>query len=205
MPRTTRELLVAVLVGLAVGATVTALLFSYPKSVVARHRYCLECAAFEETYDEHAVLGAAHSERRDHGPLGSLLGNAPGTEHEHRFTDWTTIFPTFGVPAERPDLARRVTSMKQLEKDAHAISLLEQAARNDRDRGTRLIQRLIAPDFEQTSAVIRALDRDAPWSERWAAVDAAMAGQSPSDGAPGPAARADHPGPVIHPDVLARP
>lgn len=186
MPRSTRELIVAVLVGLAAGATITALLFSYPKSVVARHRYCLDCAAFEETYDEHTVLGATHSQRLDHGPLGSLLGNAPGTEHEHRFTEWTTIFPTFGVPAEHPELARRVTSIRQLEKDAHSISLLEQAVHNDRDRGTRLIQRLIAPDFEQTPAVIRALDRDAPWPDRWAAVDATMAGQSPSTATPSP-------------------
>jgi hypothetical protein len=181
MPRSTRELIVAVLVGLAAGAAITALLFSYPKSVVARHRYCLDCAAFEETYDEHVVLGATHSQRLDHGPLGSLLGNAPGTEHEHRFTEWTTIFPTFGAPAEHPELARRVTSIRQLEKDAHAISLLEQAVRNDRGRGTRLIQRLIAADSAVMPAVmpavIRALDRDAPWPERWAAVEAMAVGQ----------------------------
>ncbi|MBK8239399.1 MAG: hypothetical protein IPK74_28070 [Deltaproteobacteria bacterium] len=171
----TGKILPAAILGMVVGAIVTGLLYSYPKVEVTRHRYCLDCATFEQTYDEGVVLGATHARMVDHGPIGALLGHSPAEPHEHRFSDWTTLFPTFGVPPEHPEIAEQVQRIRVLEKDPHAISLFEQAMRNDRERAQRLLRTIIAPGSASANDVIRKLDGDAPWPEKWAAVDAALA------------------------------
>jgi hypothetical protein len=100
-------------------------------------------------------------------PIGALLGHSPAEPHEHRFSDWTTLFPTFGVPPEHPEIAEQVQRIRVLEKDPHAISLFEQAMRNDRERAQRLLRTIIAPGSASANDVIRKLDGDAPWPEKW--------------------------------------
>lgn len=158
--------------GFAAGFVVATLLHSYPKDEVTRHRYCQLCAEYEETYHEGVILGArTESKSRFGGPLRRLLAQSVG-EHEHRYTEWATIFPTFGVPNEHPEVAERIRGIRELEASPQAISALEQAMRQDEARTTRLIQRLLDPAEGLSLAVIAPLGRDElGWDERWAAVE----------------------------------
>lgn len=158
--------------GFAAGFVVATLLHSHPKDEVTRHRYCQLCAEYEETYHEGVILGArTESKSRFGGPLRRLLAQSVG-EHEHRYTEWATIFPTFGVPNEHPEVAERIRGIRELEASPHAISALEQAMRQDEARTTRLIQRLLDPAEGLSLAVIAPLGRDElGWDERWAAVE----------------------------------
>jgi hypothetical protein len=173
---TTKTVSVA-LVAAIVGFVLSSLLHAYPKDVATRHRYCQLCAAYEETYEEGVILGGERGSKYEMGgALHDLLGPAVG-EHEHDYTEWATIFPTFGVEAEHPEVAQRAQAIRVLDDSARAISTLEQAMRNDPDRTTRVVQALLDPatTAQHTADVLFALDRDAPWPERWTAVDAALA------------------------------
>lgn len=175
MASTTKTVGVA-LASAIVGFVVSSLLHAYPKDVATRHRYCQLCAAHEETYEEGVILGAERGSKQNMGgPLHDLLGPAVG-EHEHAYTEWATIFPTFGVEAEHPDVARRSQAIRELEDSARAISTLEQAMRRDPERATSVIQGLLDPKTtaQRTANVLQALDRDATWPERFAAADAAL-------------------------------
>jgi hypothetical protein len=44
---------------------------------------------------------------------------------------WATIFPTFGVPAEHPEVAERIRGIRELEESPQAIAALELAMRQD--------------------------------------------------------------------------
>ncbi len=166
--------LVAACIGAVVGFVVALLLHNYPKDVVTRHRYCLVCAEYEESHREGAILGAAHGEKHSFGgPVRNLLAPAVG-EHEHRYTEWTTIHPTFGVPAEHPEIAERVRAIAEIESSPQLVSVLDQAMRNDRERTVSLLQRTIDPAVALPLSVIAQLDVDAPWPERWATVAPAL-------------------------------
>jgi hypothetical protein len=173
---TRRRAFLGTIGGFAAGFVVATLLHSYPKDHVTRHRYCQLCAEYEETYREGVILGArADGKSRFGGPLQRLLAQSVG-EHEHRYTEWATIFPTFGVPAEHPEVADRIRSIRELDESPHAISALEQAMRQDEERTTRLIQRLIDPAEGLSMAVIMPLQRDdLSWDERWAQVEKQLA------------------------------
>lgn len=162
--------------GFAAGFVVATLLHNYPKDQVTRHRYCLRCTAYEETYREGVILGARTEDAsRVGGPLHRLLAPSVG-EHEHRYTEWATIFPTFGVSNEHPEVAERIRGIRELEDDPHAISALEQAMRQDQARTTRLIQRLIDPAEGLPMTVIMPLVRsELSWDERWAQVEKKLA------------------------------
>jgi hypothetical protein len=162
--------------GFAAGFVVATLLHNYPKDQVTRHRYCQRCAEYEETYREGVILGArTESKSRFGGPLHRLLAPSVG-EHEHHYTEWATIFPTFGVPNEHPEIAEQTREIRELEDDPHAISALEQAMRQDEARTTRLIQRLIDPAEGLTKTVIMPLMRnELSWDERWAQVEKTLA------------------------------
>ncbi len=184
--RTCRSIIVAVstgrraflgtIGGFAAGFIVAALLHAYPKDQVTRHRYCQLCAEYEETYREGVILGArTENKSRFGGPLQRLLAPSIG-EHEHRYTEWATIFPTFGVPDEHPEVAERIRGIRELEEDPHAISALEQAMRQDEARATRLIQRLIDPAEKLSMTVIMPLERnELSWDERWGQVEKNLA------------------------------
>ncbi len=165
---------IGALIGALIGFLVTALLFNYPKDVVTRHRFCQACAEYEETYDEGTILGAEHDSRqRFGGPVHELLASAVG-EHDHRWTPWATIHPTFGVPPEHPEVAERARAIREIEGSPRLISVLDQAMRNDRERTVALVQRLIDPGRDASMAVLTELDRDEPWPQRWTAVDARL-------------------------------
>lgn len=173
---TTRRVLLGSMGGFAAGFVVAALLHNYPKDQVTRHRYCLVCAEYEETYREGVVLGAREENKsRFGGPLHRLLAPAVG-EHEHRYTEWATIFPTFGVPEQHPAIAERIRAIRELDDSPQAISALEQAMRNDQARTIRLIQRLIDPAEALSLTVLMPLqNHQLGWDERWARVDASLA------------------------------
>lgn len=162
--------------GFAAGFVVATLLHNYPKDQVTRHRYCLVCAEYEETYREGVVLGARTEDKsRFGGALHRLLAPAVG-EHEHRYTAWATIFPTFGVPTEHPEVAEKIRAIQELDDSPQAISALEQAMRQDPARTTRLIQRLIDPAEGLSITVIMPLQQhQLGWDERWAQVDEKLA------------------------------
>lgn len=171
-----RHVFLGALGGVVVGFVVAMLLHSYPKDQVTRHRYCLVCAEYEETYREGVVLGARSEDKsRFGGPLHNLLVPAVG-EHEHHYTEWATIFPTFGVPTAHPEVADEIREIRELETNPAAISALEQAMRRDQARTTRLIQRLIDPAQRLPFTVIMPLQRDdLGWNERWAQVEQKLA------------------------------
>lgn len=157
--------------GLVVGGLVATLLHNYPKDVTTRHRYCQVCAAYEQTYHEGVILGA----RQDHmvdmtGPIGQLLREPVG-EHAHRYTEWTTIFPTFGVPPENPELARKVADLRALEDAPFVISGLAQAMRADKDRTVKLLQRILDPNGPSPGALIP-LERPGTLEENLAKAEA---------------------------------
>jgi hypothetical protein len=169
---TRRRAFLGTIGGFAAGFVVAALLHNYPKDQVTRHRYCQLCAEYEETYREGVILGAhTGNKSRFGGPLRRLLAQSVG-EHEHRYTEWATIFPTFGVPAEHPEIADRIRGIRELDESPQAISALEQAMRQDEARTTRLIQRLIDPAEGLSLDVISPLTRnELSWDERWAQVE----------------------------------
>jgi hypothetical protein len=183
MPASRTIVLGATLLGTVVGFVLAALLHAYPKDVVARHRYCQLCGTYEETYDEGVVLGGEH--RRAHamgGPIHDLLGPQVG-EHTHEFTAWATVFPTFGIDPEHPEVATRVRELEQLQRSAAGVSALALAMRDDPTRTTNLLQHALDPDRPYPSqavlalqrAVDRALERAGERDpERWTAVDAAL-------------------------------
>jgi hypothetical protein len=173
---TNRRVFLGTLSGFAAGFVGAMLLHSYPKDVVTRHRYCLVCAEYEETYRESVILGArTDSKSRFGGPLQRLLAPAVG-EHEHRYTEWATIFPTFGVPEEHPEIAEKIRAIRELDESPQAISALEQAMRQDPQRTIRLIQRLIDPAEGLSITVIMPLqNHQLGWDERWARVEKKLA------------------------------
>jgi hypothetical protein len=173
---TRRRAFLGTIGGFAAGFVVATLLHNYPKDVVTRCRYCQLCAEYEETYREGVILGArTENKSRFGGPLQRLLAQSVG-EHEHRYTEWATIFPTFGVPDEHPEVAERIRGIRELEDDPHAISALEQAMRQDEERTTRLIQRLIDPAEGLSMTVISPLERNTlSWDDRWAQVEQKLA------------------------------
>lgn len=152
------------------------LLHNYPKDEVTRHRYCQLCAEYEESYREGVILGTRTEDKTLFGgPLRRLLAPSVG-EHEHRYTEWATIFPTFGVPEEHPEVAERIRGIRELEASPQAISALEQAMRQDEERTTRLIQRLLDPADALSITVISPLQREElSWDERWALVEKKLA------------------------------
>jgi len=173
---TQRRAFIGTIGGFAAGFVVATLLHNYPKDEVTRHRYCQLCAEYEETYREGVILGArTENKSLFGGPLRRLLAPSVG-EHEHRYTEWATIFPTFGVPDEHPEVAERIRGIRELEESPQAISALEQAMRQDEERTTRLIQRLLDPAERLSMAVISPLERDElSWDERWAEVEKKLA------------------------------
>jgi hypothetical protein len=175
VPNTTKTLGIT-LAGAIGGFVVAALLHAYPKDIATRHRYCQLCAEHEETYEEGVILGGTKGYKQGGGPLHDLLGPVVG-EHEHDYTEWATIFPTFGVEPEHPDVAQRIGAIGVLEGSARSISILEQAMRDDPDHAGRVVQALLDPAItaQRTNAVLHALGRDAPWPERWTAADEALA------------------------------
>lgn len=162
--------------GFAAGFVVASLLHNYPKDQVTRHRHCTVCAAREETYREGVIMGARQeSKSGSFGPLARLLREAVG-EHEHRYTEWATIFPTHGVPEEHPEIAAQVLQLRDIEDNPHVISALEQALHQDRDRTVKLLQRLYDPAQKTPFAALKELTQDeVPWPERWARIDATLA------------------------------
>ena len=159
------------------GFVLSSLLHAYPKDVATRHRYCQLCAVYEETYEEGVILGGESGSKREMGgPLHELLGPAVGA-HQHEYTEWATIFPTFGVEAEHPEVANRAREIGALQDSAQAISTLEQAMHDDPERATKVIQALLDPSApsDRSTKILQALDGDEPWPERWAAVDAILA------------------------------
>lgn len=175
IPSTTKTLGIALAAAIG-GFVLAALLHAYPKDVATRHRYCQLCAAHEETYEEAVILGATKGYKQGGGPLRDLLGPVVG-EHAHDYTEWATIFPTFGIEPEHPGVAQRIKAIGVLEDSARTISILEQAMRNDPEHATRVVQALLDPAIpaERTASVLHALGRDAPWPERWTAADEALA------------------------------
>jgi hypothetical protein len=173
---TNRRVFLGTLGGFAAGFVVATLLDNYPKDQVTRHRYCLVCAEYEETYREGVILGARSENKSSFGgPLRRLLAPAVG-EHEHRYTEWATIFPTFGVPEEHPRVAEKIRAIQELDASPQAISALEQAMRHDKERTIRLIQRLIDPAEGLSITVIMPLENAAlGWDERWAQVEKKLA------------------------------
>jgi hypothetical protein len=164
-----------VLVGVIVGFVVTTLLHNYPKREVTRHRYCRVCAEYEETYREGVILGArTASKKMFHGPLGRLMKEA-ADQHEHRFTDWATIFPTHGVELEHPEIAAKIQEMQMMDNDPHLIATVEQAMRNDRKRALTLMQRIIDPTGGVTAAVVIPWASEMHWDVWWSRVDDAIA------------------------------
>lgn len=173
---TTRRAILGTIGGFAAGFVVAALLHSYPKDHVTRHRYCQLCAEYEETYREGVILGA-RSENKSlfGGPLRRLLAPSVG-EHEHRYTEWATIYPTFGVPEEHPEIAERIRGIRELEASPHAISALAQAMRQDAAWTTRVIQRYLDPAGGLSLAVFSPLERnELSWEERFAQVEQKLA------------------------------
>lgn len=158
------------------GFVVAALLHNYPKDQVTRHRYCQLCAEYEQTYREGVILGGrSETIEMAAGPLRRLLASSVG-EHEHHYTEWATIHPTFGVPIEHPEVAERARSIRELERNPHAISAIEQAMQHDEARTTQLIQRFLDPTGGLSMAVISPLERDElSWDERWALVEKSQA------------------------------
>lgn len=172
MAALSRPTLVAALVGVVAGFVLASLLHAYPKDLATRHRYCLGCAEYEETYEEGVILGGTrrHSEHMT-GPFHDLLGQQ---EHEHDFTPWATIHPTFGIEPEHPEVADRIRQLRVSQQNAQTVSALEQAMRNDSARATKLLHRALDPSQPFPAQAIAALHRDAPWAERWDACDAAL-------------------------------
>jgi hypothetical protein len=173
-----RGTLLGGIAGVVVGGVVATLLHNYPKDVVTRHRYCQVCATHEETYHEGVILGGRQAHSTGPGLLGSLL-RGPTGEHEHRFTQWATVFPTFGVPAESPEVADRIFIIKQIDEDPRMVSGLEQALRSDEQRTVKLIQRVIDPNGGWPLQVLAPLGiqsaQGESMEERWRRVDAAIA------------------------------
>ena len=161
-------------VGFIAGFIVAWVLHNYPNYEVTRHRYCRECAKYEQTYREGVLMGSRSSSAYRGGPIASLLAEAVG-EHEHRYTEWATVFPTFDVPEEHPEVAEKIFWIRVMDGNPHSISALEQAMRSDRARTTRLIHRLIDPADKLPLTVIMPLEREGTWEERWANVDGAIA------------------------------
>ena len=95
------------------GFVIASLLHSYPKDVATRHRYCQVCAEYEETYEEGVIFGGEEGYKNGGGAVRDLLAPAVG-EHEHDYTEWATIFPTFGVEPEHPDVAQRAQAIRVL-------------------------------------------------------------------------------------------
>jgi hypothetical protein len=169
-----RGLWIGAVSGLLVGGVVATLLHNYPKDVVTRHRFCHQCAAYEETYSEGVILGGRTDHKVDMtGPIAQLLREPVG-EHEHRYSEWTTIFPTFGVPPEHPELARRVADLRALEGQPYVMSGLAQAMRADEARTVKLLQRLLAPDGPGT-LVLQPLQHPGTIEENLAKVEAKLA------------------------------
>lgn len=161
--------------GFVAGFVVATLLHNYPKSEATRQRYCTACADYEEAYKEDVILGARTGSKKMYGgALGRLLREAVG-EHEHAFTDWATVFPTFGVPEEHPEVARKMMDIQVASENPHLVASLEQAMRNDRARTLALVQKILAPNSKVTFIVLRSLEGDAPWDQKWAKVDAEVA------------------------------
>jgi hypothetical protein len=161
--------------GFGAGFVVAALLHNYPKDQVTRHRYCQVCGEYEETYSEGVILGARSGHKQlFNGPVGRLLKEAVG-DHEHRYSEWATIFPTFGVPQEHPEIGEEVLQMRAMDDDPHAIAALEQAMRNDKDRTVKLIQRILDPAAGVSTTVVMPLEQAGTWEEKWAKVDAELA------------------------------
>jgi hypothetical protein len=153
-------------IALVIGFAIATLLHNYPKDVVTRHRFCLVCAEYEETYDEATILGATHGHKEHFGgPVRELLAPAVGA-HEHRFTEWTTIHPTFGVPAENPYIEERVRAIQEIERSPHTIALLDASMRNAPDCTIRLLQLVIDPAHKVSPTVLQQLDKELPWPER---------------------------------------
>lgn len=153
-------------VALVIGFAIATVLHNYPKDVVTRHRFCVMCAEYEETYDEATIMGATHGRKeRFGGPVRELLKPAVG-EHEHRFTEWTTIHPTFGVPAENPYIEERVRAIQEIERSPRLIALLDTAMRNAPECTTRLLQLVIDPAYKVSPTVLLELEKERPWPER---------------------------------------
>jgi len=160
--------------GLLVGGVVATLLHNYPKDVVTRHRFCHECAVYEETYREGVILGGRTDHKVDMtGPIAQLLREPVGA-HEHRYSEWTTIFPTFGAPLEHPELANQVADLRALEGQPYVMSGLAQAMRADKARTVKLLQRLLAPGGPGT-IVLQPLQSPGPIEDNLARVEAKLA------------------------------
>ena len=174
MAALSRPCLAAALIGVAAGFVLASLLHAYPKDQTTRHRYCQRCAEYEETCEEGVILGGTRrlSEHMT-GPFHDLLGPQL-QQHEHEFTPWATIHPTFGVEPEHPEVADRIRQLRVSQQNAQTVSALEQAMRNDAPRTTSLLHRVLDPSRPYPAQAIVALHRDAPWTERWDACDAAL-------------------------------
>lgn len=160
--------------GLLIGGVVATLLHNYPKDVTTRHRYCQVCAAYEETYREGVILGGRSDHKVDMtGPVGQLLRDPVGA-HEHRYSEWTTIFPTFGAPPERPELASKVLDLRAAEDQPYVMSGLAQAMRVDPERTVTLLQRLLAADGPGF-AVLAPLQQPGTIADNLARVEAKLA------------------------------
>jgi hypothetical protein len=164
-----RTIVIAVLAAVS-GFAVATVLHNYPKDVVTRHRFCTVCAEYEETYDEGAILGATHGHKqRFGGAVRNLLTTAVG-DHEHHFTEWATIHPTYGVPDENPYIAERIRVIEEMESQPHVIALLDTSMRNAPDCTIRLLQSIIDPAYKVSPQVLRQLDEERPWPERCTAI-----------------------------------
>lgn len=173
IPRMQRGLLFGAVAGFVAGGVTVALLHSYPKDVVTRHRYCQVCAAHEQTYHEGVLLGARSESSQDTtGPLSNLLNRHVG-EHEHRYTEWATVFPTFGVPPEHPEVSQKAIDLEHSQDNPYVMSGLVEAIAADKPRTLRIIHHILEPSGPNFD-VLAPLERSGTIEERLAKVEEAV-------------------------------
>lgn len=168
----------AVVLALALGVVVGALLNRWPSWATNRHAYCTMCAAHHEGVERTPVLGRHRSETTRNGILARLLQPTVG-EHGHVWSVAAYVAPTNPPPKlnshdafQQTVLEAEVRDLESLEESPHAIAILDEAMRNDRARTVRFIQRLLDPTAFVPVDAIGLLDRAGTWEERWAIVDA---------------------------------
>lgn len=180
-PDRRKKLLRTLVISLAVflGMVAGAFLNRWPAWATTRHAYCTMCGVHSEETERTPVLGRHRQQSTRAGILAKLLGPAIG-DHGHAWSAPAYVAPTNPPPklGSREAFTQvvaeaEVRELELLEDSPHAIALLDEAMRNDRNRATRFVQKLLDPQAYFPIEAIGLLDRPSQsWEERWQVVDA---------------------------------
>ena len=168
----------ALLAGIVIGGGATALGYNYPKGEVTEQTYCKSCGAVRFESHENQFLGRRRSSGTKSGMLASMMDSG---QHQHEWAEPNAyVFPTFPQPTLPPAeqlreklVGERLQAIDEIEHSPDTLVLLREAIKNDDKRARGFVHRLL--DAEKpipVSAIATLLERDRPWADRWADVDA---------------------------------